>query len=66
VSGGVDDSVYGFARDGAGFVETLPPIALGHTAGLGLGAKPLAAGIAASADGARLLVATGSLSTPGC
>jgi DNA-binding beta-propeller fold protein YncE len=57
VSGGVDDSVYGFARDGAGFVETLPPIALGHTAGLGLGTKPLAAGIAASADGTRLLVA---------
>ena len=57
VSGGVDDSVHGFAREGERFAEQLPPIALGHKAGLGLGTKPLAAGLAVSADGRRLLVA---------
>jgi YVTN family beta-propeller protein len=57
VSGGVDDTVHGFSRTAEGFAETLPLIALGHKAGLGLGTKPLAAGIALSADGTRLLVA---------
>lgn len=51
VSGGVDDTVHSFARAGESFAETLPPVALGHAAGLGIGSKPLAAGLAVSDDG---------------
>lgn len=57
VSGGVDDDVHVFARGGAGFVESGAPIALGHTAGLGLGVDPAAAGLAVDASGSRLVVA---------
>jgi DNA-binding beta-propeller fold protein YncE len=57
VSGGVDDDVHLFERDGARFVERAPPIALGHKAGLGIATKPVAAGLAPSLDGRRLLVA---------
>ena len=57
VSGGVDDTVHSFARAGESFAEMLPPVALGHAAGLGVGAKPLAAGLATSGDGRRLLIA---------
>ena len=57
VSGGVDDVVHRFARAGERFVETAPPVALGHKAGLGYGTKPLASSLAVSPDGTRLLVA---------
>ncbi len=52
---GVGDAVQVFAWDGARLVPDGAPIALGHTAGLGLGVKPAAAGVAwVAAD--RLLV----------
>ena len=57
VSGGVDDTVHSFTFDGDRFAKPLPAIALGHKAGLGLGTKPLAAGLAVSPGGMRLLVA---------
>ena len=58
VTGGVDDNVHLFKRARGGmFVETAPPIALGHSAGIGSAVKPQAAGIAVSADGRRALVA---------
>jgi len=56
-SGGVDDAVHLFERQSDGFAEAGPPIALGHKAGLGLGTRPVAAGIAVSPHGKRLLVA---------
>jgi DNA-binding beta-propeller fold protein YncE len=55
VSGGSDDVVHEYALDGGAFAEVLPPIALGHAHGLGVGVKPMAAGLALS--GNRLLVA---------
>jgi YVTN family beta-propeller protein len=57
VAGGVDDVVHVFSRGAAGFAESGAPIALGHSAGLGLGVRPAAAGIAVTADGARAVVA---------
>jgi DNA-binding beta-propeller fold protein YncE len=58
VTGGVDDNVHLFRRARGGmFVETAPPIALGHSAGIGSAVKPQAAGIAVSGDGRRALVA---------
>ncbi len=75
VSGGMDDDVHVFQADApvgqsggnAKWREELPPIKLGHAAGLGINYgddaktephnKPVAAGMAASHDGARLLVA---------
>ena len=57
VSGGVDDSVHTFARVGGAWVERGKPIALSHSAGVGPGVKPIAAGIAVTADGRRLVVA---------
>lgn len=63
VSGGVDDNVHEFVRDGELFSEVLPPISLGHEAGLGLQAglglenTPLAAGLAVSPSGTRAVVA---------
>ncbi len=57
VTGGVDDSVHVFTKTGALWAESGAPIALGHTAGNGLGVKPAAAGIAITADGARAVVA---------
>ncbi len=56
VSGGVDDLIRRFDRTPDGFVER-GPIPLGHAAGLGLGVKPEAAGLAVSPDGHQLLVA---------
>ena len=56
VSGGVDDVV----REYVGAPGVFAPgrvFALGHKAGLGLAAKPEAAGLAVSPDGRRLLVA---------
>jgi YVTN family beta-propeller protein len=57
VSGGVDDNIHVFKRDGAGFVEDGAPIPLNHMAGVGLDVKPVAGGLAVSPDGKRLLVA---------
>lgn len=58
VSGGVDDDVHVYARQADGhWAEEDPPIALGHTQGVGLGVKPQAAGLAVSADGRTLVVA---------
>lgn len=57
VGGGVDDNVHIFARAGNAFAETGAPIPLGHAAGIGVGVKPQAAGVAVSPDGKRALVA---------
>jgi YVTN family beta-propeller protein len=65
VSGGKDDNVHIFDWSGDHGAESLPPISLEHKSGLGVndeeGAKekntPMAAGVAVSADGKRLLVA---------
>jgi DNA-binding beta-propeller fold protein YncE len=66
VSGGSDDNVHVFAKKDSSWLEA-EPIALGHKLGLGIytgedaskepGNKPVAAGIAVSPDGSRLLVA---------
>jgi DNA-binding beta-propeller fold protein YncE len=66
VTGGMDDNVHTFSRSDDHWSESLPPIPLGHRSGLGLNDeeegnesknKPIAAGVAVSADGTRLLVA---------
>jgi len=56
VGGGVDDSVYLFARHGSQFARTAK-IALGHKKGLGAGVSPQTAGLAISPDGRRVLIA---------
>jgi YVTN family beta-propeller protein len=63
VSGGPDDDVHEMARDAAGglWTEVMPPMALGHLAGPGLGGLgdregPFAAGLAVSPSGTRLAV----------
>ena len=57
VAGGVDDDVHVYRQTDGRWRESGTAIALGHKAGLGLDDKPMAAGVAVSADGARLLVA---------
>jgi len=58
VSGGVNDNVHIFALGGSGWAERSgSPVALGHTAGVGLAVQPEAAGLAITADGAKLVVA---------
>lgn len=57
VSGGVDDVVHIFEKNGGGWREAGAPIALGHKAGLGLNMKPSAAGLDVSRDGTTLVVA---------
>ncbi len=66
VSGGMDDSVHVFDWSSNHWAESLPPIPLEHKSGLGINDeegtkeiknKPVAAGLAVSADGKRLLVA---------
>ena len=57
VAGGVDDSIHTFAQKNGRWTETDSPIALGHKAGLGINVKPMAAGIAVTANGSRLVVA---------
>ena len=58
VSGGVDDSIHTFTRESGPWVESpATPIALGHAAGVGPAAKPVAAGVALTADGRWLVVA---------
>jgi YVTN family beta-propeller protein len=57
VSGGMDDNVLVFTRRDGRWSETGRPIPLGHRRGLGIKTKPVAAGLAVTADGHRLLVA---------
>ena len=57
VSGGVDDDVHVFASENGKWSEAGAPIALGHKKGLGVDVKPMAAGVAVTADGKKLLVA---------
>jgi DNA-binding beta-propeller fold protein YncE len=57
VAGGVDDSIHTFAQKNGRWTETDLPIPLGHKTGLGINVKPMAAGIAVTADGSRLVVA---------
>lgn len=57
VSGGIDDDLHIFARKDGKWAEDGPPVALGHTRGLGIGMKPSAAGLAVSADGRKIVVA---------
>jgi DNA-binding beta-propeller fold protein YncE len=57
VSGGFNDTVRLYKRDGNRFVFDGPPIELGHQAGNGIDVRPMAAGIAVSPGGERLLVA---------
>ncbi len=57
VAGGRDDNVHVYASNNAGvWAEVLPAIPLGHTSGNG-GVGAIAAGLAVTANGARLLVA---------
>ncbi len=66
VSGGSDDSVHLFEQSNGTWTEPSEPIKLGHKSGLGIGERdgdkavpnrPVAAGLAVSPNGARLLVA---------
>jgi YVTN family beta-propeller protein len=64
VAGGVDDNVHEYRRDSAGqWSESDAPVVLGHKSGNGLVRgnadllKPMAAGLALTPDGERLLVA---------
>ena len=57
VSGGQDDVVHVYAHDTDFWVEPRPPITLGHAAGNGIDTPPVAAGLAVTADGKRLVVA---------
>lgn len=58
VSGGVDDNIHVYGLQNGAWQETASPIPLGHNnVGLGLRIRPMAAGLAVTADGARLLVA---------
>ncbi len=58
VAGGRNDSVHIFTLTGGVWAESASsPVALGHTAGLGSGTPPEAAGIAISSDGTKLVVA---------
>jgi len=56
VSGGEEDCIHVFERSGNGWGESGSPISLGHASGLGLGEKPLVAGVAVTPSG-RILVA---------
>lgn len=57
VSGGINDNVHVFALQAGAWVAQTP-IALGHNnAGLGINVRPVAAGMAVTQDGKRLLVA---------
>ncbi|MHB1591855.1 MAG: bifunctional YncE family protein/alkaline phosphatase family protein, partial [Sulfuricella sp.] len=57
VAGGVDDNVHRYAKAEGKWAEIKPAIALGHASGLGVDIRPMAAGIAVSPDGTRMLVA---------
>jgi YVTN family beta-propeller protein len=66
VSGGQDDNVHIFAQQSGRWAESLPPVSLGHKAGLGIADRtetkitplhPMVAGVAVSPDGKLLLAA---------
>lgn len=57
VSGGVDDNIHRYAFLQDKWLEIKPVITLGHAKGLGIDIRPMAAGLAISPDGQRLLVA---------
>lgn len=58
VSGGVDDNVHVYARDGSLWAEAGAPVELGHmNKGEGINVRPMAAGLAVNQAGTRLLVA---------
>jgi YVTN family beta-propeller protein len=57
VTGGGDDNLHVFALTQGAWAESGAPIALNHKAGNGIGSKPLATGVAVTADGKRALVA---------
>ena len=57
ISNGVGDAIRAIKWDGSRFVFDGPPIPLGHKAGNGIEVRPMAAGIAVSPRGDRLLVA---------
>jgi len=57
VAGGVDDNIHRYTINDGKWSEVKPAIALGHARGLGINVQPMAAGIAVSPDGTRLLVA---------
>jgi DNA-binding beta-propeller fold protein YncE len=56
VSGGPDDNIHSFMRGQDGYAESGQPIPLGHTTANGAGVKAVAARIAVSPAGTRLLV----------
>lgn len=57
VSGGRDDEMHIYKVSGGVWSESLPAVTLGHTAGLGSGTPPEAAGIAISTDGTKIVIA---------
>ncbi len=57
VTGGPDDNVHSYAKFGNSWAEFSEPIPLGHTAGLGLQLKPMAAGVDITANGQHLVIA---------
>lgn len=66
VSGGADDNLHVFDRSGDRWSESLPAISLGHKSGQGIydgedtkrkNTSPVAAGVAVSTTGSRLLIA---------
>ncbi len=57
VSGGVDDDIHIFRRSDGRWRQSRRPIPLEHLHGLGIENDPVAAGLAVTADGRRLLVA---------
>jgi YVTN family beta-propeller protein len=57
VSGGVDDDLHTYTRANGVWSEDGGPVALGHKAGLGLGIRPSAAGVAVSSDGRKIIIA---------
>lgn len=57
VSGGGNDNVHVFGEENGKWSEAGPPIAMGHTWGLGVKTKPAVAGLGVNRGGTRLLVA---------
>ena len=58
VAGGVDDNIHVYGLQNGAWQESGSPIPLGHNnVGLGINVRPMAAGLAVTADGTRLLVA---------
>jgi DNA-binding beta-propeller fold protein YncE len=55
ISGGEQDVVHVFGRQGAVWAEAGAPVRLGHAAGLGLGVPPEVAGIGVNAAGTQLI-----------